>query len=66
VYFKKVLLFGAQTRTFTKREGSRIQATEMKFLRAIIGKTMREIIRNTHIREDSGWIICRTKLREID
>jgi hypothetical protein len=41
VNFKKVLL-GAETWTCTKRERSKLQTVEMKFLRAIVGKTRRE------------------------
>jgi hypothetical protein len=51
VYFKKTLLCGAETWTCTKREESKIQAVEMKFLRAVTGKTKRDRIRNAHIRE---------------
>jgi hypothetical protein len=52
VYFKKIPLYGAETWTFTKREESKIQAIELKFLRAVMGKTMRDRIRNAHIREE--------------
>jgi hypothetical protein len=52
VYFKKILLYGAETWTCTKKEERKIQATEMKFLRAIMGKTMKDRIRNAHIREE--------------
>jgi hypothetical protein len=52
VYFKKILLYGAETRTSTKREGSKLQAVEVKFMRAIVGKCRRGRIRNTHIREE--------------
>jgi hypothetical protein len=38
VYFKKILLYGAESWTCTKREESKIQAMEMKFLRKIVGK----------------------------
>jgi hypothetical protein len=50
VYFKKILLYGAGTWTCTKREESKIQAVEMKFLEEIVGKTRRERIRNTYIK----------------
>jgi hypothetical protein len=50
--FKKILLYGAETWTCTKREESKIQATEMKFFRAIMGKTKRDRIRNAHIRDE--------------
>jgi hypothetical protein len=51
VYFKKILLYGAESWMCTKREESKIQAMEMKFLREILGKTRREKIRNDDIRE---------------
>jgi hypothetical protein len=51
VYFKKNLLHGAESWTCTKREESKIQAMEMKFLREIIGKSRRDRIRNDDIRE---------------
>jgi hypothetical protein len=51
VYFKKILLHGAESWTCTKREEGKIQAMEMKFLRQIIGKTRRDRIRNDDIRE---------------
>jgi hypothetical protein len=52
VYFKKILLYGAETWTCTKREESKIQATEIKFLTAIMGKTDRDRMRNTHVTEE--------------
>jgi hypothetical protein len=41
MYFKKILLCVAETWTCTKREESKLQAAEMKFLRGIVGKTRR-------------------------
>jgi hypothetical protein len=52
VYFKKLLLYGVETMTCTKRQESKIQATEIKFLMAIMGKTKTDKIRNAHIREE--------------
>jgi hypothetical protein len=41
-YFKKILLLhAAETQTCTKREESKLQAVETKFLRAIVGRTRR-------------------------
>jgi hypothetical protein len=37
-YFNRILLCGAETWTTTKREDSKVQAVEMKFLRAISNK----------------------------
>jgi hypothetical protein len=38
MYFKKILLYGAVTRTCTKREESKLQAVELKVLGGIVGK----------------------------
>ena len=45
-----MLLFRAETWTTAKREDSKIQNMEMKFLRTILKKTKGEKIRNTNIR----------------
>jgi hypothetical protein len=37
VYFKKILLYGAETWTCTKKEERKIQAPKMKFFRSIMG-----------------------------
>jgi hypothetical protein len=50
VHFKKVLLYGAETWTCTERDESKVQAAEMKFLRATVGETRRDGIKNTYIR----------------
>jgi hypothetical protein len=52
VYFKKTVLYGVETWTWTERDESKIQTTEMKFLRAVMGKTKRNRIRNAYIKEE--------------
>jgi hypothetical protein len=54
IYFKGILLYGTEAWTTTKREDSRIQAMEMKFFRAILNKTNKNMIRNTNIRLELG------------
>lgn len=47
-----VLLYGCESWTMRKKDTSRIQTTEMKFLRRIKGCTLRDRIRNIDIREE--------------
>ena len=55
MYYTPILTYAAGTWTTTKRDESRIQAAEMKFLRGIIGKTRRDKVRNVDIRERTGF-----------
>jgi hypothetical protein len=41
-----MLLYGAKSWTCTEKEESKILAMEMKFLRGILGETIRDKIRN--------------------
>ena len=45
------LMYRAETQTMTKKDSCRIQGTEMKFLRRMLGKTRRDMIGNIKIRE---------------
>jgi hypothetical protein len=66
VYFKKVLC-GTESWTCTKRKESKIQIIEMKFLRAVMGRTKTERESEVHtLEKSSGWWIYRMKVREID
>jgi hypothetical protein len=66
VYFKKILLYGTETWSCTKREESKLQAAEMKFLRGIVEKPG-EVELETHtLGESSGWRKYRTKSRGVD
>ena len=47
-----IMMYGAETWSITRRQESRIQATEMRILRAIIGKTRRDRIRNERVRQE--------------
>ncbi|KAI5725714.1 hypothetical protein M8J77_019224 [Diaphorina citri] len=53
-YYIPILTYGSETWTVRKKEESRIQAAEMKFLRSILGKTRRDRIRNDEIRRTIG------------
>jgi hypothetical protein len=64
VYFKMTLLYGEETWMCTKREEIKIQATEIKFLRAILGKTMRD--NQMHTSKSSERRIYRMKSREME
>lgn len=59
-----VLLYGSETWTTTAKDESRIQASEMKFLRQVKGCTRRDRIRNDAIREELSIYNMNVKLKE--
>ena len=47
-------MYGEETWITTKRKDNKIQAIQMKILRVILNKTMKDSIRNTTIRLEPG------------
>lgn len=54
LYYVPILIYAAESWTLTSRQESRIQASEMKFLRSMIGKTRKDRMRNEDVRNEVG------------
>ena len=54
MYLQPILTFGLEAATLTGPANSRLQATEMKFLRSCLQKTRMDKIRNVDIRQQLG------------
>ena len=65
MYYVPIVLYGAEAWTMTEREWSRLQAGEMKFLRAIKGKTRRDRIRNEDIRRELNMESMKEKVEKM-
>jgi hypothetical protein len=64
--FKMYLIEYYMEQQQTKRHDSKIQAMEMKFLRAILNKTKKDWIRNTNIRLELGVDEIKMSLKRAD
>ena len=53
-YFIPILTYGIEACTLTKRDASRLQASEMKFLRSTIQKTKMDKLKNEEVRKQAG------------
>jgi hypothetical protein len=55
-----------QRHGYAPREESKIQATEMKLLTVLMGKTKRGIIRNAHTREELRMVAIHNQIGDTD
>ncbi|KAI5734314.1 hypothetical protein M8J77_004982 [Diaphorina citri] len=63
-YYVPILTYGCETWTMRKKDNTRMQAAEMKFLRSMVGKTRRDRIRNIDIRKMVDIESLEEKMRE--
>ena len=61
---RPVLIYGSETWTMKRREEERLQRTEMKMLRWILGLTLRDKKRNDDIRRILGVACITVKVQE--
>jgi hypothetical protein len=47
-------MYGTEARTVTSRDGNRLQASEMRYLRAVIGCTRQNNLKNKNISKELG------------
>jgi hypothetical protein len=59
-----VLMYGSEARTIKKRDISRIQSAEMKFLRSVKGCTRMDHVRNEEIRTELDMYAIQDKITE--
>ncbi len=57
-----ILSYASESWTMTRRDWSRVQAAEMRPLRAMVGKTRRDRVRNEDIRREVGVTSVRAKI----
>lgn len=60
-----MLAYGSETWTLNKKQQSKIQASEMKFLRSVKGCTKRDLITNQSIREELGIFNMNERLKDL-
>ena len=53
-YFKRILLYGLETWTTTKREDSKIHVIKFRFLRSILNRIKKDGVRSTNVRSQLG------------
>jgi len=61
---RPVLIYGSETWTLKRREEERLERTEMRMLRWILGLTLRDKKRNDDIRRSLGVACITDKVRE--
>jgi hypothetical protein len=65
MYFKKTLLYKAETWTCTEREEIKLHAVVMKFLMATVAKMRKDRSRNTYITREPKMEEIHNQIREV-